>query len=279
MTEKFSISHLPILWLTKTKKELGRLKRISWSFQNAQKKIQLDEGCVIYIDKEDKDGVKVIKFESPHIQVKKVGEDKGYVMVDVHTVPHVEVQPKVQVLVDTKKYEKLIEKIKEKLKKLKVEELDSKAKEVELEGIEEILEALQKALEKKHEKSTLVDVHVSPKVSHAYKIRTKDIHLDHAKEYSTVGITDDKGMFTLIYKADIESDQKEAYKRAINKLESKLPEDYSLNSTFDDDEGTLVIKIKKEKKEGEEYKEAVVSLDEIKELIEEFKKDLEKIKK
>ena len=57
------------------------------------------------------------------------------------------------------------------------------------------------------------------------------------------------------------------------------PQNYSLDSTIDDDEGILVIRIKKEKKEGEEYKEAVVSLDEIKELIEEFKKDIEKIKK
>ena len=38
-------------------------------------------------------------------------------------------------------------------------------------------------------------------------------------------------------------------------------------------------KIKKQKKEGEGYKEAVISIDEIKELMEEFKNDIEKIKK
>ena len=120
---------------------------------------------------------------------------------------------------------------------------------------------------------------INGRIGPVFLLQLKSSPLSYQLGHSAVGITDDKGMFTLIYKADIETDQREAYEIAINKLESKLPEDYSLDSTFDDDEGTLVIKIKKEKKEGEEYKEAVVSLDEIKELIEKFKKDIEKIKK
>ncbi len=117
------------------------------------------------------------------------------------------------------------------------------------------------------------------KISHAYKIRSKEIHLDHAEGHSAAAIMDDKGVFTFIYTAEFAIDQKEAFEKAVKKLEDNLPEDYSLDSTFDEGEGTLILKIKKEKKEGEEYKKAVISLDEIKELIEEFKKDIEKIKK
>ena len=152
-------------------------------------------------------------------------------------------------------------------------------KEVEIEAIEETLEDLQEALTKRYKIAKHVDVGSEHKYSHSVKIKTKDLHLDHAKEYSTVGIMDDEGVFSIIYHADIATDQKEAYEKAIKKLESNLPEDYSLDSLFDEEKGTLTLKIKKQKKEGEEYKEAVVSIDEIKKLIEEFKKDLEEIKK
>ncbi len=221
------------------------------------KKIELDEGAVIYINKDDKEGVKVIELKSPSILVKKI-----------HALPHVEVHPKVHVFVDTEKYEKLIEKIKEKLSKLKEKELDVEVKEVELEGIEKILEELKKALEKKFEKSRHYDV----------RIRTKDIHLDHEEGYHAVKITDDKGAFSLIYHAELDSDKKEAYEKAIKKLESNLPEGYDVETTFDEDEGTLLIKITKDK-EAVEYKEAVESIDTLKKLIHEFQEELGKIKK
>jgi beta-lactamase regulating signal transducer with metallopeptidase domain len=234
-------------------------------------KIKLGEGNFTYINEGDKDGVKVIKLESPHIQIKKVGKDEKRVVVDVGQEVHV--------VIDSDKYEELIEKIKEKLAKLKEKDLDLEAKEVEVEGIEITLQKLQETLKKKFDKSDHVVVHVSPKYSHSYKISTKDIHLDHGEKISAIGVMDDEGSFSVIYHGELDIDQKGEYERAIKKLESNLPENYSLDSTFDDDEGTLVIRIKKEKKEGEEYKEAVINLDEIKELIEEFKKDLEKIKK
>jgi beta-lactamase regulating signal transducer with metallopeptidase domain len=235
------------------------------------RKIKLGEGTFIYIDEGNKDDAKVIKLESPHVQIKKLGKDEKYVVVDV--------EPKVHIVIDTDKYEELIEKIKEKLAKLKEKDLDLEAKEVELDGIEETLKKLQETLKKKFEKSEHVVVSVSPKVSHSYKIRTKDIHLDHKQSTSAIGVMDNEGVFSVIYHAEMYVDQKEEYEKAIKKLESNLPENYSLDSTFDDDEGTLVITIRKEKKEGEEYKEAVISLDEIKKLIEEFKRDIEKIKK
>lgn len=235
------------------------------------KKIDLGEGNIIYINEGDKDDAKVIKLVSPSIQVEKVGKDEKNVVVHV--------EPKAHILIDTDKYEELIEKIKEKLARLKVKGLDLEAKEIELEGIEETLGKLQIALKNKWEKSEHVVVSVDPKYSHSIRIRTKDIHLDHAKKIGAIGIMDDEGGFSMIYHAKLDIDQKAEYEKAIEKLESNLPENYSLDSTFDDDEGTLVMKIKREKKEGEESKKAVISLDEIKELIEEFKKDIEKIKK
>ena len=262
----------------KDKNKTWTIKADKLHLSEDAKKIELDEGTIIYIDKEDKEGKKVIKLTSPHIQLKRVGKDSEYMAVEVHASPHVEVHPKVHVVVDTKKYEKLIEKIKEKLVKLKAKDLDSDVKDVELKEIEKTLEELQKALEKKHQKSDYVTVSVKDKDSHSLRISTKDIHLDHAEGHGAVGIMDEKGEFSIIYHAEFAIDQKEAYEKAIKKLESNLPEDYNLDSTFDDDEGTLIMKIKKEKKEGEEYKEAVISIDEIKKLIEEFKKDLEKIK-
>jgi beta-lactamase regulating signal transducer with metallopeptidase domain len=274
------------IFVTSPKVKLDKGEKLTWTIKgdklhvsNDMKTIKLDEGTAITIDKEGKDGVKVITLVSPHIQVKKIEKDPEYVKVHVHTSPHVEVNPSVHVVIDTDKYAELIEKIKDKLAKLKAKALDSDVKEVELKAIEEALEELQKALEKKHEKTEHVAVSVQHKDSHSYKIRTKDIHLDHAEGISAVGIMDDKGAFSIIFKAEFATDQKEAYEKAIRKLESNLPEDYSLDSAFDDDEGTLTLKIKKAKKEGEEDKKAVISLDEIKELIEEFKKDLEKIKK
>ena len=229
------------------------------------KKIELDEGTVIYINKEDKDGVKVIKLNSPHIQIKKGVKVPDHVTVDVHASPYVEVHPDIHVVIDTEKYEKLIEKIKEKLAKLKEKDLESDVKEVELEAIEKTLEELQKALEKKS-------------YSHAYRIKTKDIHIDGEKDYHAVRIINDKGIFSLIYHAELDTDQKEAYEKAIKKLEDNLPEGYNVESTFDDDKGTLIIKITKDK-EAVEYKEAVESIDTIKKLIHEFQEELGKIKK
>jgi hypothetical protein len=121
-------------------------------------------------------------------------------------------------------------------------------------------------------------VHVSPKVAHSYTIGTKDVHIADEKGFDKVGIISDAGIFSVSYHADIDTNKKEAYEKAIKKLESKFPEGYSVESTFDDDKGTLTIKIKKEK-EAAEYKEAVVSIDAIKELIREIQEELGKIKK
>ena len=179
--------------------------------------------------------------------------------------------PKVHVVIDTEKYAKLIEKIKEKLAKLKEKDLDSDVKVVELEGIEKTLAELKKALEKKYEKSEHVDVNIRHKDSHAYRINTKDVHIDGEKLHRAVKIGDDKGAFSLIYHAELDTDQKEAYKKAVKKLESNLPEGCDLESTFDEEKGTLLIKITSEKEEA-------ASKETVKKLIEEFKKDLEKIK-
>jgi beta-lactamase regulating signal transducer with metallopeptidase domain len=235
------------------------------------KKIELDKGTVIYITKDDKEGVKVIELESPYIQIKKAVKVPDHVAVDVHVSPHVEVHPKVHVVVDINVYEKLIKKIKEKLAKLKEQDLDSAAKEVELEGIEKTLEELRKALENKSEKTEYVDVSIRHKDSHSYRIKTKDIHIDGEKLHLAVKIGDDKGAFSLIYHAEFDIAQKEAYEKAIKKLEGNLPEGYDLESTFDEEKGTLLLKITSEKEE-------TASKEATKKLIEEFKKDLEKIK-
>lgn len=251
--------------------ELDKAKPVMWTIKadklhlsGKMKAIELDEGTVIYLNKDDKDGIKVVKLDSPHVQIKKGGKDAEHVAVEVH--------PKVHVVVDTDKYAKLIEKIKEKLAKLKVKDLDSEVKEVELEGIEKVLEELQKALENKYEKSEHVAVSVKHKDSHSYRIKTKDIHIDGEKLHRAVEITDDKGAFSLIYHAEFDIDLKESYEKAIKKLEGNLPEGCDVESTFDEDAGTVLIKITSDK-------ESVLSKDEIKKLIEEFKEDLEKIKK
>jgi len=268
-----------IIFVTSPHVELDMDAKATWTIKADKlhisediKTIELDKGAVIYINKEDKDGVKVIKLDSPHIQIKKAVKVPDHVTVAVHASPHIEVRPKVHVVVDTKKYEKLIEKIKEKLAKLKEKELDFEAKEVELEAIEKALEKLRKALEKKYEKSEHVNVSIHRDDSHAYRIKTKDIYLDHEEGHGAVEITDDKGAFSLIYHAELDIDQKEAYEKAIKKLESNLPEGYDVETTFDDDKGTLLIKITKDK-------EAVESMDTIKKLIQEFQEEVKKINK
>ncbi len=230
------------------------------------KTIKLDKGAVIHIKKGDKEGVEVIELEPDHV------------FVDIHVSPHVEVHPKVHVVIDINVYEKLIKKIKEKLAKLKEQDLDSAAKKVELEGIEKTLEELQKALEKKHEKSKHVNVSIHRDDSHAYRIKTKDIHIDGEKGLHAVKITNDKGAFSLIYHAELDVDQKDAYEKAIKKLEGNLPEGCNLESTFDEEKGTLLIKITEEK-DTVEYNEAVESIDVLKKLIHEFQEELGKIKK
>lgn len=254
-----------IIYVTSPHAKHDKDKNVTWTIKADKlhlsedaKKIELDEGTFIYINKEDKDGVKVIKLDSPHIQVKKVGKDAEHVTVDVHASPHVEVHPNVHVVIDTDKYAKLIEKIKEKLAKLKEKDLESDVKKVELEAIEETLEELQKVLEKKSD-------------SHSYRIKTKDIHIDGEKLHHAVEIGDDMGAFSLIYHAELDTDQKEAYEKAIKKLEGNLPDGYIVEPKFDEEKGTLLLKITSEK-------DTVLSKDTLKKLIEEFKKDLEKIK-
>jgi beta-lactamase regulating signal transducer with metallopeptidase domain len=249
----------PNVKIDKDSKATWTIKADKLHLSEGVKKIELDKGCVIHLDEEGKEGVKVIK-----------GVPK-YVKVDIHATPHVEVHPDVHAVVDTEKYVELIEKIKEKLAKLKVKDLDSDVKKVDIDAIEKSLEELQKTFEEKHKKSEHVYVHISPKVSHSYKIRTKDVHVDGGKLKHAVKITDDKREYTLIYTADIDTDQKKAYEKAVKKLEGNLPEGFDLESTFDEEKGCLVIKITKDK-------EAAVEKDTIKKLIDEFKKDLEKIK-
>jgi beta-lactamase regulating signal transducer with metallopeptidase domain len=255
----------PLVKLDKHAEATWTIKADKMHLCGEMKTIELDKGTVIYQgkNKEDKDGVKFIKFDSPHVQVKKAGKDHKFVTVEVH--------PKVHVVIDIEKYKELIEKIKEKLAKLKVKDLDVEVKEVELEGIEKVLEELQETLKKKFEKFEHVKVHVSPKISHAYTIRTKDIHIADEKGHHAVTITSDKGAVSLIYHADIDTDQKEIYEKAIKKLEDNLPEGYSVESTFDEKEGTLSIKIINEKEE-------VLDMDVIKKLIKEFQEDIKTIK-
>ena len=274
-----------IIYVTSPHVEFDKGKKVTWTIKADKlhlsedvKKIELDEGAVIYINKEDKDGVKVIKLTSPHIQVKKVGKDLEHVAVYVHTSPHVEVHPDVHVVIDTEKYAKLIQKIKEKLAKLKEKDLESDVKEVELEAIEKTLEELQKTLEKKYEKLEHVSVSLKNKDSHSFRIKTKDIHLDHEEGHHAIEITDDTGAFSIIYHAELDINQKEAYEKAIKKLEGNLPDGYNVESTFDEEKGTLLIKIKRDK-EAVEYKEAVESIDTLKKLIHEFQEELGKIKK
>jgi len=274
-----------IIYVTSPHVEFDKGKKVTWTIKADKlhlsedvKKIELDEGAVIFINKEDKNGVKVIKLDSPHIQVKKIGKDKEHVAVDVHVSPHVEVHPNVHVVIDTEKYAKLIQKIKEKLAKLKEKDLESDVKEVELEAIEKTLEELQKTLEKKYEKLEHVSVSLKNKDSHSFRIKTKDIHLDHEEGHHAIEITDDTGAFSIIYHAELDIDQKEAYEKAIKNLESNLPEGYDVESTFDEEKGTLLIKIKRDK-EAVEYKEAVESIDTLKKLIHEFQEELGKIKK
>jgi len=268
-----------VIYVTSPQAKLDEGKNVMWTIKADKlhvsddvKKIELDEGTIIYIGKEDMDGIKVIKLDSPHIQLKRAVKVPEYVTVDVHASPHVEVHPKVHVVIDTEKYAKLIEKIKEKLVKLKEKNLGSDAKEVELENIEETLEELQKAFEKKYKKAEHVAVSVQHNDSHSVRIKTKDIHLDHEEGHQAIEITDDEGAFSLIYHAELDIDQKEDYEKAIKKLEGNLPEGYAVESKIDEEEGTLLIKITKEK-------EAAEATDAIKKLIEEFKEDLEKIKK
>jgi len=274
-----------IIFVTSPHAELDMDAKATWTIKSDKlhlskdfKTIKLDKGTVIYIDKEDKDGVKIIKLESPHIQIKKAVKVPDHVTVDVHVSPHIELHPKVHVVVDINVYEKLIEKIKEKLAKLKEKDLDSDVKEVELEGIEKTLEKLRKALEKKSEKTEHVTVSIKHKDSHSYRVKTKDVHIDGEKGHHAVKIINDKGVFSLIYHAELDIDQKEAYEKAIKKLEGSLPEGYNVETTFDDDKGTLVIKIMKDK-EAVEYKEAVESIDTIKKLIHEFQEEVKKINK
>ena len=88
------------------------------------KKVSLKDGAVLYLDKECKDGFKVIKLDSPHVLIKKVGEDPGHVTVGVHVSPSVELHPEVYTVVDSEDYEELRKTIKEKLAKLKAQGLD-----------------------------------------------------------------------------------------------------------------------------------------------------------
>ncbi len=231
------------------------------------KKVSLKDGSVVYLDKECKDGFNVIKLDSPHVLVKKVGEDPEHVTVGVHVSTSVELHPEAYTVIDSEEYEELIKTIKEKLAKLKAQRLDSEEKKKEFEAVEKSLEELQKAFEKKHRKSEHVSVKVKDTGSHLFTIKTKGIPLDHEEGYCAVNIIHDEGILALIYHAKIDTDQKEAYDKAVKNLESKLPEGYNVESTFDADEGTFEIKISKEK-------EAVDSIDTIKKLIKEFQEKL-----
>jgi beta-lactamase regulating signal transducer with metallopeptidase domain/phage pi2 protein 07 len=251
----------PHVGLEKDSEAAWTIKADALELSDDAKKIKLGEGTFIYINEGDKDSTKVIKLESPHIQVKKVGKDKEHVEVDVEASPRVEVHPHVHVVIDKDEYQKLIKKIKEKLAELKVKDLEADVKEAEIKSIEEALEELQKTLEGKYEKVGNI----------ALSVNTKDVHVDHDKISHAVAITDDKNTSFLIYQADLDTDKVEAFKKALKSLEDKLPEGYSVESSIDEDEGKLFLKITKEK-------DADVDKGTIKKLIEEFQEELAKIK-
>ena len=91
----------------------------------------------------------------------------------------------------------------------------------------------------------------------------------HKGEGSIIEVHDKEKGYTLIFKSKLSGQQKEVYTKALEKLKSRLPEGYKVESEFDDESSIICITIKGDtKNEGSKEK--------LKELLRELKEELSK---
>lgn len=176
--------------------------------------------------------------------------------------------------IENKEIQEKLEKIFERLS----QELESKV-EIQaetLKKLEKSLEKLSEELEKKEKKHKKIDVYVEEKPAHViikHNDKVKKVVGDHIfvhkGEGKLIEVHDKEKGHTLIFKSKLSGQQKEVYTKAMEKLKSRLPEGYKVESEFDNESSIICITIKGDtKKEGSKEK--------LKELLRELKEELSK---
>lgn len=259
-----------------------------------------------------KDGKNVYLINYPYIHIKKVDEDlKSYTLhitgekegktkkvhiaphIDVHTITHLGDHPVLHLKTENKKLKeklKILQKALKKIKELKDSEEQAKVQKETLKAVEEALKEINNELKNKPEKlkdlNIKIRTDIKNKIQKRIKIENKvrdRIKLikkfkgDHTnitidKDRKIIGFFDENEGFQMIIKSRLDSENKAKYEEILKKLKTELPEGYEVESKINEEENTILIKIKTGKK-GEE------SSKKIRELIKKVIDKLNKIEK
>jgi hypothetical protein len=276
--------------------------------------IKLDKGAVIHVKRHGEEGDEVIEFTTKAVKldkyvalklnkavhlakdinvhiVNKDGETKKVIVsphVEVHT--NVKVHPNVEVHSDaaahadvavaikTEISKKLIEEIRESIKKLQEKDLDASEKKELLEQIEKVIAQMNIRLEERHahDYAYATPLHTEP--LHFEVIRTgegeakKDIYFMNNEGGHVLGVIDDEGTYIAYIHNDSGDIGKDGYEKLVLGLKERLPEGYKIEGEFDEEKDRFTVKIKSE--------DAIdVSSDAFKKMVKVLKEELEKIKK
>jgi len=256
-----------------------------------------------------KDGKNVYLINYPYIHIKKVDEDlKSHTIhitgekegktkkvhiaphIDVHTITHLGDHSVLHLEAENKKLKeklKILQEILQKIKESKNIEEQAKVQKEALKAVEEALKEINNELKNKSEKLKDLNIRIRTdiknKIQNRIKIENKvrdriklikKIKGDHAnitidKDSKIIGFFDENEGFQMIIKSRFDSENKAKYEEILKKLKNELPEGYEVESKINEEENTIIIKIKTGKK-GEESSKKVKEL--VKKAIDELKK-------
>lgn len=207
----------------------------------------------IKIDK-DKTGKNYVVLTKPHLELKKNEKLNWHLAlpnVKFLAAPHIEELESVKPVIfttlrhlspDSQEIDEQLEKIQEKLKQVREKKKIAEGeKEKLLEEIEAMLEELSETLKKKPEAKQIF-ISTTGVAEGEAEARTAVTGLVIDRGIVAVAV-EGEGKFQILIKAPIDQDNRARYEEAVASIKEKIPEECTVESEIDEENGKITIKI------------------------------------
>ena len=187
--------------------------------------------------------------EPEHITIKHLDEGDEEIIIKKR---HVTAEPPVAVWIEHEELQKKLAETQALLKKIeekRVAGADLAAQGESLKELEHSLQALEEELKKNEEGLDKIKVVVEPKIHITHErgepATLEDEEIAAEKEaHRTVFITTrDKAAYAIMLDMNLKGDPKQAYGKAVARLEKELPQGFKLEPKLDEKAGMMTIKI------------------------------------
>jgi hypothetical protein len=222
-------------------------RKVSTVFEEGQEEGE-KTGTVMITPKPHLEVVKEA-VEPEHITIKHLDEGDDEIIIKKR---HVTAEPPVAVWVEHEELQKKLAETQALLKKIeekRVAGADLAAQGESLKELEHSLQALEEELKKNEEGLDKLKVVVEPKIHITHErgepATLEDEEIAAEKEaHRTVFITTrDKAAYAIMLDMNLKGDPKQAYGKAVAKLEKELPQGFKLEPKLDEKAGMMTIKI------------------------------------